>query len=153
MATFIDLSTEDLHTDAVITLIRDHASHPGPKELLFKVSRDTHDRFHGEHTEGVNVSSEEAAEIDEFAGITHKKYMIGKRHECVSCGRLITFYDIFKTGRKVHGDAYLKQFIGGSGYHIQVHRLNPVLRVECAGCGTPNQFDNGCYECDTYTYA
>lgn len=152
----IDLSSPSLRPDAVIMLIQDHARNPGPQQLLFKVSEEVHQRFRAANQDQmIDVTPTEALEISRFAGLEEgsQAYQIGKRHECTQCGRVITFYDIFKTGRKHHGDDYLRRFIGGEGYHIQVHQINPVLEVECAKCGLVNRFDDGCYQCGNYTYA
>ncbi|MBV8068095.1 MAG: hypothetical protein JO113_08955 [Candidatus Eremiobacteraeota bacterium] len=153
MAIFVDLSAEQLLPDAVVALIENQASHPGPDQLLFKVSKPVHDKFQRQRPLGFGVTREEAREINAFAGVNHSGYFVSKSHKCNSCGRELTFYDIFKTGLKFHGTDYVQRFIGGTDYHIQVHKANSTLDVECTVCKTLNVLEHGCYSCDTYTYA
>ena len=155
MVTTIDLSATELRPDSVVGLIREHAANPGSKQILFKVSHEVLSRFRAGQPPGVNVSSQEANEINQFAGLsaTLNEYSVSQSHACTKCGRNLTFYDVFQSGRKQHGDEYIRGMIAGGGYHIQVHRRDSKLKVECTQCGTVNVLDDGCYKCSGYTYA
>jgi hypothetical protein len=155
MVTVIDLSAKDLRTNSVVALIRQHAANPGPRQILFKVSSGVLSRFRAGQPAGINVSAEEAREINKVVGISanRKEYRFTKKHMCKHCGRRLTFFDVFQSGRKRHGDKYIRDVIAGDGYHIQVHRRNSKLDVTCTQCGAQNALDDGCYRCINYTYA
>lgn len=153
MSIYVDLSAKELRPSSVVDLIEDHAANPGAQQILFKVSAEVQQHFRAARPEGIPVSKEEADEINKFAGVSSQEYFFSKRHECPKCGRLFTFYDVFHSGRRRHGDDYIKKFIAGEGYHIQVHQRDPTLEVDCTKCGTTSVFDDGCYKCRGYTYA
>jgi len=139
MAIHVDLS--ELQSAAVEQLIRAHVVKPQAQDVLFKVSKKVFGSCLRQRPKSaVAVSAEELKELNEFLGKSRRAvdYSVWKRIRCSNCKKMLTFYDIFCSGRKLHGDSYIKRFLGGDEYHIHVQRRGGKMEVTCAACSTVN---------------
>jgi len=94
----------------------------------------------GRPKNAVTVSAKELQELNAFLGKTRRAtdYAVWKRIKCTECQKLLTFYDLFQSGRKVHGDDYVKRFLGGDDFHIHIQKRNGKMEVTCAACSAVN---------------
>jgi hypothetical protein len=90
----------------------------------------------------VTVSKAEAEEINKFLNRSWKakEYGLAGRFSCSNCGRVLTFYDVFQSGRRQHGDELLKRILGGDEFHLQVAKRGQTIDIECTACHTLNRF-------------
>jgi hypothetical protein len=140
VATFVDVSASQLDSAAVLRLIRHHTEHRGAESIFFKVDKPTFDAFADARPHVVEVSPEEASTINAFLGAScsTSDYTLDREIACAGCGRRLTFYDVFETGRGKHGDDHLRRFMAGGDYHIQALPKDFVLDVTCSNCGAVN---------------
>jgi len=140
MTIYADLSPSGLLPAAVLRLVREHADSRPPENILFKVNKEVFDLYIRELPELVSVSQEEATKINMFLGTaaTANSFTVTDRKYCSNCGRTLTFYDLFETGRKRHGDAFVRRFLAGGEHHIQVAARNQTIEADCTNCGTLN---------------
>jgi len=156
MVALVDLSAPVLHPDSVIRLIKEHAAERPPSNILFRVSRETSELYRqGWPKDLVFVSPEEAARLNAFLGQSWQPqdYAMGSRHQCQKCGRLLTFYDVFESGRKRHGDRRMKEILGANEYHLQVAGQEQSAEIQCTKCGeTLSTLGHLQYLCNPYCY-
>jgi hypothetical protein len=140
MTIYADLSPSGLLPAAVLRLVQQHADNRPPENILFKVNREVFDLFIKELPKPVAVSQEEANKINLFLGAkaTADDFTVTDRKYCTNCGRNFTFYDLFETGRKRHGDAFVRRFLAGGECHIQVAAKTQTIEADCTNCGTRN---------------
>jgi hypothetical protein len=157
MARHVDLSAPELHPAAVLRFIREHTDERPPMNVLFKVSEETFREYRPDGFEyAILVSEEEAAEMNEFLQQSWlpEDYRMDTRIECPRCGRLLNFYDVYQTGRKRHGDTFIKETLAGGNYHVQVADANEVIEIDCTACGTRTTLrGQHTYHAQTYCYA
>jgi hypothetical protein len=142
MSVHVDLSAPELRPQAVLDFIFSLRKDRPTKNLLLKVSPKTFSLFARQlPKDAVKVSKEEAAKINRFLGQSWpaSAYAIRGQVKCSKCKRLLTFYDIFMTGRKEHGDEFIKRTLAGSEFHLQLAGRDQRLEVECTACGTLNR--------------
>jgi hypothetical protein len=141
MTIHVDLSPSRLIPSAVLRFVKEHAASRPPENMLFRVNREVFELYTKDLPKTITVSQEEADKIGEFLGTTVSadNFTLTGRENCSYCGRTLTFYDFFETGRKRHGDAFMRRFLGGGEYHIQVAGENGQIEVDCANCGTLNR--------------
>ena len=139
MAIHIDLS--ELHPGAVEDMIKAHVSKPLQQDLLFKVSKESF-RYclKRRPKNSIKVSADELNKLNQFLGKARstKDYAVWKNIKCSQCGKQLTFYDIFETGRKKHGDDYVKRLLAGEEYHVHIQKRGSKMEVACTGCSTLN---------------
>lgn len=139
MAIHLDLSATELKPASVHEFIRKHAAAPPSQDLLFKVGPKTFDLFRKKRPKGaVTVSAAEATKLNAFLGKKCKPsdYAIWKKTKCKNCSRELTFYDVFESARRRHGDESIKRILGGSGHHVHIQKKGQELEVDCTACGT-----------------
>jgi hypothetical protein len=160
MSQHVDLSVPGLAPDAVVALIKAHAEHRPPENILFKVSQSAFEQYRREHrVDLVSVTQAQADEINEFLGrsLPVDEYAMGARIPCENCGYVLTFYDVFRSGRGRHGDEFLRRMLAGGEYHLQVAGVGQAIEVECSNCRTVNHLraddDRHTYHSDNYCYA
>jgi len=137
----VDLSSPELDSTAVLQLIKEHGHKRPAANILFKVSQRTFNLYQQSVPEKVvTVSEAEAEEMNKFLDRSWQvsDYVVGERVPCSNCGRVLNFYDVFQSGRKQHGDDYLRQILGGEEYHLHVAKKDQTLDVECTACGALN---------------
>lgn len=141
MAIHVDLSAGDLDAAAVVSFIKHHATHRPAQDILFKVSPEVFDlACVARHSSGgVTVSEHELAELNSFlhSAWTTNDFRMRTATVCSHCGRTLTFYDFFHSGRKRHGDELVSQYLM-SGNFVHVQRQGQALDLVCTACGTAN---------------
>ena len=87
----------------------------------------------------INVTKEEAEKINKVVGATWSAhdYFLSESFPCSNCSRELTFFDVFETGRKLHGDSLIKQAITGD-YILQINKRGQKIEANCSACGTSN---------------
>lgn len=155
MTVIVDVSTPELRPESVVRLIKEHRANPGSNTILFKVTAEVLELFRADSKHAFSVSQVEADEINKFVNLSlsPESYRLNKRFECSKCKRVLTFYDVFRTGRKRHGDDHIRRFIAGTGYHVQVPKSDQTLEAECTACSTVNMLEDSCYDANNYAYA
>jgi hypothetical protein len=140
MAIHVDLS--ELQSAAVEKLVRAHALKPLRQDVLFKVDKKVFAScLEGRPKNATKVSPAELQELNAFLGKSRRvaDYAVWKQIKCSKCEKVLTFYDIFQSGRKVHGDDYVKRYLGGDdGYHIHIQKRGGKMEVTCTACSAVN---------------
>jgi hypothetical protein len=136
----IDVSADALNPSSVLEFIREHSRNRPGQNILFKVSRSVFDQFMADIPKAVAVSTKEAARISDFLGVPASSDGFTVTHEtyCSNCKRRLNFYDLFETGRKRHGDDFMRHFLAGGEFHIQLAAENEAIEVQCTNCGEVN---------------
>jgi hypothetical protein len=142
MARHVDLSAPELQPDAVVNFIEAHAKDRPSSNVLFRISQEALDLF-GSRKQGESVpaSTEETQTMNEFLGKEWQPsdYLMDSRIECSSCGRVLTFYDVFETARQSqHSDAFLQRVLASGEPSLQVAGRDENFEIRCTGCGTLN---------------
>jgi ribosomal protein S27E len=157
MALHVDISARELDPSAVLEFIRRHTVERPSQNLLFKVNEETFRLHQQELVDVVAVSPEEAAELNAELGLSASPadYLIsGQEWRCSNCGRYLTFYDVFQSGKPKHDNDFFRVFLATEAYHVQVARENSQLDVNCTNCGTINKLTAPAhYTGPHYTYA
>jgi hypothetical protein len=143
-ALHVDLSTSVLNSGAVVRFVKEHLADRPSQDLLFKVSPETYELYRKELPPCVKVSQLEANELNAFLDRSWSidDYVMRERSECFKCGRVLTFYDMFHSGRKRHGDGMVMQSLAGNEYILHV-RKSEQAEVACTSCGTLNLVNAG----------
>jgi hypothetical protein len=153
MAIHVDLSVAELQPTSVLSLMEAHVRNRPPEDILFKVSKRTLDLYRRRRPKGaVTVSPDEVDKLNEFLGKSHRAqdYALWKKHKCSKCKRVLTFYDVFESGRKRHGDEYVRQVLGGDEYHLHIQKRGQALQVDCKACGLTNSLVRAGYDGPEY---
>ena len=157
MVTRVDLSAPTLRPSAVLDLVKHHTAHRPQENILFRVSPETFALYRqGWPDDYVRASQEETDEMNSFLGLdwTPEDYGMGRHVHCKNCDRLITFYDMLQSGRKLHGDEHMKRVLATGAFHLQVAKEGQVLEVVCVRCGILNvSGDYTHYHSGSYCYA
>lgn len=160
MSQHVDLTAPGLDTDAVLRFITAHTQNRPASNILFKVSESAFERYRREHrVDLVSVTPEQAAEINQFLGysLSVDEYAMGAKIPCENCGYILTFYDVFRSGRERHGDDFLRRILAGDAYHLQVAGVGQGIDIDCSRCGTVNRLraddDRHTYHSSNYCYA
>jgi hypothetical protein len=162
MAVHVDLSEPELDPEAVASLVVAQTQRRPSQNVLFKVSRETFNVFREQQLRGrdpVRASDEETLEMNQFLenDWDPSDYIMGVRSECSNCGRLLSFYDVFSSGRERHGDDFLRRILSGSEFHLQVAEAHQETKISCSNCGSETTFnadDAGhTYHSGNYCYA
>src|SRR5687768_9731208 len=107
----IDLSSYELNPDAVVEFIRAHTTIRPTENILFTVSPATFVLYRqGYHSTYVRASPQETAEMNAFLSVSWMEddYRLDDGVVCQHCKRVLTFYDLFKSGLRRHGDQHMK---------------------------------------------
>ena len=153
MSVLVDLSSEQLDPQSVVSFVKSHVKNRPDQDLLFKVSKRTLDLYCGNKPQDViKVSADELAKLNASLGGSFQAGDFIKRavHKCQSCGRTFTFFDFFQSGQKHHGGSYINSLLGKGGHHIHIQKKNNKLEIECTQCGTKNVFTPGGYDGPEY---
>ncbi len=137
----VDLSSPELRPEAVLQLIQAHTTHRPSENILFKVSQATFAlQRRSQNPDYIRVSQQEADEMNAFLGLNWSvdDYGIDERVACKNCGKVLTFYDLFKGGLKRHGKEHIKATLAGGDYHLQVAKEGQTVEFDCTACGTLN---------------
>ncbi|HXP92764.1 MAG TPA: hypothetical protein VN905_04790 [Candidatus Binatia bacterium] len=153
MAIHVDLSATDLNASAVTSFIKDHTVQRPAQDILFKVTPEVFDLVCvARHSSGgVAVSEQELAELNSFlkSSWTTNDFRMRAPIACSNCGRTLTFYDFFHSGRKRHGDEFVSKYLlGGNFVHVQ--RRGQALDLVCTACGTANVIIEAGYDGPQY---
>lgn len=135
----VDLSR--LIPAAAEKLVQAHVAKPQAEDLLFKVSKSVfRSCLRRRPKNAVKVSPEELRELNTFLGKSRRAndYAVWKEVPCSNCGKTLTFFDIFQSGRSRHGDDYVKKFLGGTEQHVHVLKRGGKMDVTCTKCSTRN---------------
>lgn len=140
MNVHVDVSAPALNPSSVLKFIQDHTRDRPPQNILFKVPKLVFDQFMADVSKAVTVSTEEAARISDFLGVPASPNGFTVTHEtyCSNCARRLNFYDLFETGRKRHGDDFMRHFLAGGEFHIQLAAKGEAVEAECTNCGELN---------------
>jgi hypothetical protein len=157
----VDLSSPGLQPDAVVSFVLSHTEPRPGENILFKVSQEAFEAYLGDLPRAVVVPQEEADAINEFldAAWPRETFFLTGYAECTNCGRTLTFYDLFVSGRKRHGDALMRRILSGSEFHLQVAGREARQEIDCTNCGELNVLTldgDGAYQHYSgsgYTYA
>jgi hypothetical protein len=153
MSVFVDLSSEQLDPESIMTFVKAHVKNRPEGDLLFKVSRRALELYCGEKPkDAVAVSKEELKQLNEALGGSFTAAAFLKRavHKCEACGRVLTFFDFFQSGRKHHGHDYISGLLGKEGYHLHIQKRANKLEIDCTQCGTKNVLTPGGYDGPNY---
>ena len=140
MNVHVDVSSPVLNPSSVLAFIREHARNRPSQNVLFKVQRSVFEEFLADIPKAVMVSTDEAKRISEFLRVPASREGFTVTHEtyCSECRRQLNFYDLFETGRKRHGDDFMRRFLAGGDFHIQLAAKNEAVEAECTNCGRLN---------------
>ncbi len=139
MTVHVDLSR--LIPAAAQSLVEAHVAKPQAEDLLFKVSKPVfRSCLRRRPKNAVKVSAEELQELNAFLGKSRKAgdYAVWKKVACSNCGKVLTFFDLFQSGRSKHGDDYVRKYLGGSEQHIHVLKRGGKMDITCSRCSATN---------------
>lgn len=147
MVTRIDLSAMELAPATVVRFIEGHSADRPTQDTFFKVSKPTFKLFQKKRPkDAVRISTAEAEELSQFLHEPQRPedYAVWKPCECTNCARIFTFYELFQTGRKLHGDELVASYlIRNDQYHVHIHKGGRGLPVNCTSCGAQNNLKCG----------
>lgn len=140
MAVSVDLSSERLSTNAVVALLKAHVKAPPKEDLLFKVSQRAFKAFCIRPKDAVRVSKKELAQLNKAlrGSFTAGDFTKWRHQKCAACGKLLTFFDFFQSGRKRHGDGYITDLFGTADHYVHLQPRGRRIAVECTQCGKKN---------------
>ncbi len=153
MAVYVDLSFESLNPNSVARLVKEHVTNQPSEDMLVKVSRRAYHLVCGAHPSGaVKVSRQELRELNAFLkrSLSAKAFTMRRRVKCSKCGRVLTFYDLFRSGRARHGDEHVASWFSGKGYHVHIQKRGRKLPIKCTSCGTINVLATAGYDGPEY---
>lgn len=138
-ATHVDLTASVLNPESIVSFVNAHLAERPSQDILFKVSRETFELYRKGLPPGLPVSQQEADELNAFLDRSWSvdEYIMRERSECSGCGRVLTFYDFFQSGRKRHGDAMVMRWLAGSECVLHI-RKDARAEVACTACNTLN---------------
>ena len=144
MTVYVDVSHPDLVPEAVLDLIQRQSAARPSENMLFTVSPATLSLYRRGLRNPVPCSQPEADEINQFIGaeLGPGDYLMSARADCTYCDRTLTLYDVFVSGRKRHGDEFIRRFMG-NGAHLQVAAADDAMPVTCTNCDTVNELATG----------
>ncbi len=153
MSAFVDLSSEQLNPESIVSFVRAHVKNRPTEDLLFKVSRRTLELYCGNKPEdAITVSNQELAQLNESlkGSFNARDFLKRSIHKCTACGRVLTFFDFFQAGSKRHGSDYISSLLGKDGYHLHVQKRDNKLEIACTQCGVKNVLAPGGYDGPNY---
>lgn len=151
MAVHVDLSSGELQQQAVADFIGAHVEKRPAQDMLFKVDAATFDAFCATRRGAkVPVSDSELRELNSVLGTTWnaEHFTMRERVTCPSCNKVLTFYDLFKSGEKQHGTALLKLYLE-KDFFVHV-RAKAALPVKCSSCGSATELALAGYDGPQY---
>jgi hypothetical protein len=141
MSIYIDLSSEKLNPRSVARFTRDLANSGTHEDILVKVSKRAHQlACLRPRSQGVPVSKQELHRLNRFLkrSLKANDFVMRKAVKCRRCGRILTFYDLFETGRKLHGDKHMTLYLAAGGYHVHIQKSGQKFPINCTACGALN---------------
>jgi len=138
----VDLTSQELNSAAVVGFIRAHVTKRPSHDILFKVSRVVHKMYCGKKpAKAVKVSKDELAKLNVFVkrSLRSSDFLLRKRVKCAQCGKVLTFYDLFESGRQEHGDERVGSWFDGVTCYVHIQARGRKTIVKCTSCGEFNE--------------